>query len=481
MKKLFLTVFLLLQAYIYGQCGPPCQLNGIGLYMWLGDGDSQTIGDSTTDDEDNDDFIAFKNYGTSPINISGWQLYADQSGAATPVFTFPSGTILQPSQYVLIVADWNPGPALPNLWFDANFASGEGMFEETSNNVSWAILRNPVSNQYITIHQQGGASQGQSLSAALGTKVCNTNVTSFIPTDFDGCESVYYNQNTCTFQELTDCSLPLLNSACGQLSNMSPSLSSSAVSFSCPARSYNLNSLHTGTAPANTSLVWFTNATHTGTAYSTPAAAQPGTYYAFYYNSSSNCYSAASTSVTVTETLVNAPTLSSTALRNVCPALTANLNSLHTGTAPLGMMLVWFTNNTHTGTAVGNPAAVTAGTYYAFYYSISGDCYSNPGNAVTVTIIDDCYCTQPFAAGTPDSFTLIGITSQAKQLNWPETVPNSFISMESKNKGFVITRVASQASITDPKEGMVIYDISAGCIKIYNGTIWKCIQRRCNN
>ena len=45
---------------------------------------------------------------------------------------------------------------------------------------------------------------------------------------------------------------------------------------------------------------WFTNNTHTGTAYSTPSTAAAGTYYAFYYDSVLGCYSPASTGVVVT-------------------------------------------------------------------------------------------------------------------------------------------------------------------------------------
>ncbi len=49
--------------------------------------------------------------------------------------------------------------------------------------------------------------------------------------------------------------------------------------------------------------------------------------------------------------------------------------------------------------------------------------------------------------------------------------PNGFITLESKTKGFVITRVENDSKITDPKEGMLIYDIDASCVKLYNGTI----------
>lgn len=89
-----------------------------------------------------------------------------------------------------------------------------------------------------------------------------------------------------------------------------------------------------------------------------------------------------------------APSLSATTLSNTCPASTANLNSLHTGTVPSGASLVWFTNNTHSGSVYATPTAATAGTYYAYYYDSSNNCYSPASSAVTVTITPCC------AAGT---------------------------------------------------------------------------------
>ncbi|WP_428143234.1 GEVED domain-containing protein [Chryseobacterium joostei] len=98
-----------------------------------------------------------------------------------------------------------------------------------------------------------------------------------------------------------------------------------------------------------------------------------------------------------------------------------------------------------------------------------------------ITISAPSYCTKPgdfTSAGIP---TKIGITNLQKQATWPESVPNGFIALESKTSGFVITRVAQSSAIADPKEGMIVYDIAAQCVKLYNGTVWKCIQRSCNN
>lgn len=113
---------------------------------------------------------------------------------------------------------------------------------------------------------------------------------------------------------------------------------------------------------------------------------------------------------------------------------------------------------------------------------------SSCGNAPVIIDEMDGFCTKPGATGTPDGFTQFGITVQQKANAWPENIPNGFLAMESKDKGFVITRVqhVSQTpqpgdAIADPKEGMLLYDIQDKCIKLYNGTQWKCVERSCND
>jgi len=76
-------------------------------------------------------------------------------------------------------------------------------------------------------------------------------------------------------------------------------------------------------------------------------------------------------------------------LTNICPSTTVNLATAHSGSAPNGTQIVWYTNNLHTGTplSAAGIAAAGAGTYYAFYQSISNsNCYSSASNSVTVTI-----------------------------------------------------------------------------------------------
>jgi|GEM_PF-3362302 len=100
-----------------------------------------------------------------------------------------------------------------------------------------------------------------------------------------------------------------------------------------------------------------------------------------------------------------------------------------------------------------------------------------------ITVLDDCpTCveepTDILTSGDPSK---IGISILESQLaGWPENIPNGFIVLESKEKGFVITRVANDAAIAQPKEGMLVYNIADKCIKLYNGSEWHCIDQECD-
>lgn len=71
--------------------------------------------------------------------------------------------------------------------------------------------------------------------------------------------------------------------------------------------------------------------------------------------------------------------------------------------------------------------------------------------------------------------------------NWPMNRNSAHTALESNTKGFVITRVATTAAlsnITTPVEGMMVYDGQAKCVKIYvvdstdaSNTGWKCFNK----
>lgn len=93
-----------------------------------------------------------------------------------------------------------------------------------------------------------------------------------------------------------------------------------------------------------------------------------------------------------------------------------------------------------------------------------------------------CPCTQIATGGTPNGYTLTGISSlEGFAGGWPGNVPNGFVAIESKNQGFVITRTTTSAIPTAGLvEGMLIYDTIDNCVKLYNGSTWNCIEKACN-
>lgn len=143
-------------------------------------------------------------------------------------------------------------------------------------------------------------------------------------------------------------------------------------------------------SPASgTTIEWFTAG---NVLVANPTSVGAGTYYMKAKNCN-DCSSDASANVTVQ--IISPPTVSSTAISNVCPVTTVDIASLITSPTPSGYQLKWFTDAALTVEYTGNAAAVaTSGTYYAVY---TGVCTTS-GTAVAVTITTCC-----LAGDTPPS------------------------------------------------------------------------------
>lgn len=90
-------------------------------------------------------------------------------------------------------------------------------------------------------------------------------------------------------------------------------------------------------------------------------------------------------------------------------------------------------------------------------------------------------CKKEPATGTVNNPTNVGIgTFSTVSNNWPSTIQNGFLALDSKSKGFVITRLTTaQRDLLNAQEGMVIYNTTLNCVQLYNGTTWNCIQSSC--
>ncbi|WP_082140541.1 DUF11 domain-containing protein [Chryseobacterium sp. FH2] len=145
--------------------------------------------------------------------------------------------------------------------------------------------------------------------------------------------------------------------------------------------------------------------------------------------------------------------------------------------------VIKFKVNTNTSATMAY-TDVDGSKYFSNMASVTVDPQSECGASNSVSshllkVLECTYCTKDPNTSPADMITKIGITIQAKQNGWPENLPNGAVALESKTRGFVITR--SQSSlIANPVEGMLIYDTVDKCMKLYNGTGWNCVVRSCN-
>jgi hypothetical protein len=116
-------------------------------------------------------------------------------------------------------------------------------------------------------------------------------------------------------------------------------------------------------------------------------------------------------------------------------------------------------------------------------------------NVIQITTLDGtgygrniipCACYNDPKTGGFNNDTKVGITllkraGAQNADNWPMVRKSGHIALESNTQGFVVTRMTT-AQLTAIKtannavEGMMSYDTDAKCLKIYDGTDWKCFN-----
>lgn len=65
-------------------------------------------------------------------------------------------------------------------------------------------------------------------------------------------------------------------------------------------------------------------------------------------------------------------------------------------------------------------------------------------------------------------------SAQSVGINADGSAPDNsaILDVKSTDKGLLLPRIADTASITNPAEGLMIYDMSSKCLRIYTGTYW---------
>lgn len=172
------------------------------------------------------------------------------------------------------------------------------------------------------------------------------------------------------------------------------------------------------------------------------------------------------------------------------------------GNATSGLTYSW----TKDGTAVSNGGGISGATTAAL--TLTGVTAASAGTYVVTVRHPNNYCgtfTQTILTinaacydlpnnGAGELPTNHGITtlqragSEVSNGNWPMVRTGAWTVLESKTKGFVITRMTTLeiegqttptvilSQITNPQEGMMVYDKTAKCLKIYSDSAWKCFE-----
>ncbi|MCW3160830.1 hypothetical protein [Chryseobacterium oryctis] len=113
------------------------------------------------------------------------------------------------------------------------------------------------------------------------------------------------------------------------------------------------------------------------------------------------------------------------------------------------------------------------------------------GDSQNAAVNSGCFCYKPGVTSGTTLETKHGITALGRagtnNDNWPMVRKGAWSALESKEKGLVINRIPTTAeveAISNPVEGMMVYDEEADCLKIYttkdNGATfsWQCFNTR---
>ena len=151
------------------------------------------------------------------------------------------------------------------------------------------------------------------------------------------------------------------------------------------------------------------------------------------------------------------------------------------GTAPYSI-----SNATLTGTWSGNIWTSDAIPITQNFNLDVKDAYAC--NTINISGIPSCACYKnPLKTGS-NLKTDMGITALgragADNGKWPMVRNGGWIAMEAKTKGFVINRLPFVSGLpvgidaSKFVEGMMVYDTTNNCLKIYNGTVWSCYTKQ---
>lgn len=286
-------------------------------------------------------------------------------GATSTTYTPP--TNVAATQYYYIIAGNAAGCSAPSAAAQVTVTPCAAV--PTAPTVNIAIANNcPATTVNLNSQAHTGAIPVNSTLVWFTDAMHTTAVP--IPTAVGGGTYYAFYYNT-----VGNCYSPTSNPVTVTINACSPCTASAST------QTVNLNSITVAAAPAGSVLQWHNSATPSASTLlsstTVNATATPTNYWAYYYDSTNNCYSPGSKATVVSNSCCNYPTV--------------NLTALPQSTTPSGAQLVWYTTSTRTaGTQVTNPLAVANGTYWPFFYDAANNCYSPVGSPVMVGIDSVC-------------------------------------------------------------------------------------------
>jgi len=207
-----------------------------------------------------------------------------------------------------------------------------------------------------------------------------------------------YNNGTCDIV-YGDMVIYVLEAPC-DAGTIAPTLSTTTASNTCPVATIDLDALHTGTTPTNTTLVWSMDNDASDGLASTESSptSTAGTYYAYYYDATNVCYSPGSAAVTITVISCNDAPVITNHSSNLAATQTYAENSI-------GDVIDWNATDTDGDTENGGGLTYALTGDDAALFTIDTDTgiltwnaspdYENPMDAdtdndyeVTITVID---------------------------------------------------------------------------------------------
>jgi hypothetical protein len=180
-----------------------------------------------------------------------------------------------------------------------------------------------------------------------------------------------------------------------------------------------------------------------------------------------------------------------------CASATQNLvNAEPANLSTSGYNIQWYLADGVT--PVPNTTAVGTGSYVAKYIPDPAQPTLCSGMTTTIKVTDYistdpefASCAAPVCFNDPSltgtgADTKVGITllkraGAQNADNWPMVRKSGHIALESNTQGFVVTRMTTVQldaikTADNAVEGMMSYDTDAKCLKIYDGTDWKCFN-----